>query len=507
MFRIIFMLMGLCGFIALAQFHLNPQVRAQGQTFIISGRVTQPPSATGVGIDAVTMTLTLNTTNQRITQTDSGGNFSFADVATGSNYELVPSKPGYVFSPQTQGGTNLGSDRTLFFTGNQSNTGSISLSNSALTVAENATAIVVTVNRTGNTGNEATVDYTTSDTAGAALCNSGSGAASSRCDYLMTLGSLTFLPGETSKAISIPIINDVYVEGNETFTITLTSSTGATLAPPVSAIVTIVDEDNAGGSANPIDDAAFFVRQHYLDFLNREPDQGGLDFWTNQITSCGGDTQCRDAKRTNVSAAFFLSIEFQETGFLVYRVYKSANGNVAGKPVPANLVQFLKDTQRIGQNVRVGIGDWEAQLEANKQSYILAFVQRFEFLLAYPNSMTADEIVSRMDLNTGGVLTANERSNLVALLTPDPTDITRRATALRSIADNAQLRSAEFNKAFVLMQYFGYMRRNPDDQPDSDFSGFNFWLGKLNSFGGNFVDAEMVKAFIVSGEFRQRFGP
>jgi hypothetical protein len=57
------------------------------------------------------------------------------------------------------------------------------------------------------------------------------------------------------------------------------------------------------------------------------------------------------------------------------------------------------------------------------------------------------------------------------------------------------------------MQYFGYLRRNPNDPSDTDYTGYNFWLTKLNQFNGNFVTAEMVKAFIVSGEYRGRFGP
>src|SRR5215204_2216896 len=69
---------------------------------------------------------------------------------------------------------------------------------------------------------------------------------------------------------------------------------------------------------NPIDCAEFYVRQHYRDFLGREPDDAGLAFWTNEITSCGSDAGCVDAARVSVSAAFFLSIEFQETGFLAY---------------------------------------------------------------------------------------------------------------------------------------------------------------------------------------------
>jgi hypothetical protein len=55
------------------------------------------------------------------------------------------------------------------------------------------------------------------------------------------------------------------------------------------------------------------------------------------------------------------------------------------------------------------------------------------------------------------------------------------------------------------MQYFGYLRRNPDDAPDFDFRGWKFWLDKLNQFGGNFQQAEMVKAFISSDEYRNRF--
>jgi hypothetical protein len=74
------------------------------------------------------------------------------------------------------------------------------------------------------------------------------------------------------------------------------------------------------------------------------------------------------------------------------------------------------------------------------------------------------------------------------------------------VAENPLLQQAEVNRAFVLMQYYGYLRRNPDDSPDADFRGWDFWLTKLNQFSGNFVSAEMVKAFISSIEYRQRFG-
>src|SRR5215212_3557817 len=87
----------------------------------------------------------------------------------------------------------------------------------------------------------------------------------------------------------------------------------------------------------------------------------------------------------------------------------------------------------------------------------------------------------------------------------DRTPTTSR-NALRRVAEDADLRQRETNRAFVLMQYFGYLRRNPDDPQDTDFRGWRFWLDKLNRFNGDAVAAEMVKAFISSGEYRTRFG-
>jgi hypothetical protein len=366
--------------------------------------------------------------------------------------------------------------------------------------------------RVGNTAGVSTVDYATRDSAGANNCNVTGNVASSRCDYITTLGTLSFAAGEVSKTIAIPIVDDVYAEGDETFTIDLTNATGAVLGSQSGATLTITDNETVNGASNPIDAAAFFVRQHYVDFLNREPDADGLAFWTNQITQCGADAACIELKRINVSAAFFLSIEFQETGYLVYRVHKSAFGNLSnpvGAPVPVRFNEFLRDTQQIGQGVQVGIGNWQAQLEANKRAYALAFVQRTDFLAAFPNSMTADQFVTQLDNRAGGVLSASEKTNLVTVLGATPADVTKRSSVLQAVAEDQDLKNAEKNKAFVLLQYFGYLRRNPNDAPEPglNFNGYNFWLGKLNQFNGNFVNADMVKAFIVSTEYRQRFAP
>ncbi|MCM3872853.1 MAG: hypothetical protein ND895_19405, partial [Pyrinomonadaceae bacterium] len=117
--------------------------------------------------------------------------------------------------------------------------------------------------------------------------------------------------------------------------------------------------------------------------------------------------------------------------------------------------------------------------------------------------MTAAQFVDTLNTNSGGALSPTERNQLVNEMS---SGAKTRAQVLRAVAEDQTLAQAEFNKAFVLMQYFGYLRRNPNSVPDSDFAGYNFWLQKLNQFGGNFADAEMVKSFLIAGEYRQRFG-
>ena len=282
--------------------------------------------------------------------------------------------------------------------------------------------------------------------------------------------------------------------------------------------MTIIDNPSEP-AGNVIDDPSNFVGQHYHDFLNRQSDPSGLAFWTNQITSCGSDASCIEIKRINVSAAFYISIEFQETGYLVERFYKVAYGDAIGNstspfahqlPVPVvRFKEFLADTQEIGQAVVVGQGNWQQQLEDNKNAFAGEFVQRSRFATALPTSLTPGQFVDQLNANAGNVLSAGERATAIGLFggSADTSNLAARAQALRQVAEDPDLSSAEFNRAFVLMQYFGYLRRNPNDPQDTDYTGYDFWLTKLNQFGGNFINAEMVKAFILSGEYRNRFGP
>jgi hypothetical protein len=192
-------------------------------------------------------------------------------------------------------------------------------------------------------------------------------------------------------------------------------------------------------------------------------------------------------------------------------MYKAAYGNLPGAPVPVRFNEFLPDTQQIGQGVVVGVGDWQTRLENNKVAFALDFVSRSRFTAAYATTMTPAQFVDALFTNAGVTPSAPDRNAAINEFggTGNTSDPNARARALRRVAENSTLGQQEVNKAFVLMQYFGYLRRNPNDPPEAglDFAGYNFWLGKLNQFNGNFVNAEMVKAFLVSGEYRQRFGP
>jgi hypothetical protein len=223
----------------------------------------------------------------------------------------------------------------------------------------------------------------------------------------------------------------------------------------------------------------------------------------------------------NVSGAFFLSIEFQQTGYLVERMYRTAYGQATASStlggshavlvpiVRAN--EFLTDTQRVGRGVVVNQTGWESVLENNKQAYALEFVQTARFITALPTSRTPTQFVDQLNQNAGLVLSPSERTAAINTfgIAADTTNVNARAQVLRQIAEDQDLYNAEFGRAFVLSQYIGYLRRNPNDAPEStlDYTGYEFWLNKLNDNGGDYIKAEMVKAFISSDEYRKRFGP
>ena len=238
---------------------------------------------------------------------------------------------------------------------------------------------------------------------------------------------------------------------------------------------------------NVIDSSDFFVRQQYLDFLGREPDQGGFDYWTLEMAACNGDAACMNLRRIDVSAAFFAAREFQDTGSYVFKLYKSALGR------QVRFAEFSTDRQQVvaGPN-----------LDQSKTAFANAFVQRAEFVQKYAANTNAASFVDALLQtlhDTNGTDLFSERNNLISRYNGAPSLVEARALVVRDLADHPALTQAVYNQSFVLMQYFGYLRRDPDQ------GGYDFWLGLLNGReAGNYRG--MVCAFITSAEYQRRFG-
>jgi hypothetical protein len=395
--------------------------------------------------------------------------------------------------------------------------GNIRFSAENYNVTESAGFVALTVNRTGDTTSPATVDYATDDTGAAANCGAlNGGLASSRCDFTAVLGTLSFTANESEKILVVPINRDSFTEGPEVFRINLANPTGgAVLTTPSSPTITV--SDSVAPGANAIDDTATFVRQQYHDFLNREPDAAGLAFWIDNIDKCNDParrppdqtaTQCIEVQRINTSAAFFLSIEFLQSGGMLRDFYVATLDRPLTNNMP-DFVEFIRDTQAVQRGIVVGQPGWEVALAANRSAFMKDFVIRAEFVGQYPATDTPSQYVDKLIAHAAVSLTSAERSAAIAEfgLTTTAADPGARGRALSRITKNAAFQARELNRAFVYMQYLGYLRRDPNAAPDTNFNGYNFWLNKLIQFNGNYIDAEMVKAFISSAEYRGRFEP
>jgi hypothetical protein len=336
----------------------------------------------------------------------------------------------------------------------------------------------VTVERTGANTSAATVDFATPPDAAVLRCDVTGGAASERCDFTTRLGTLRFAAGETAKTVRVFITDDAYVEGNEAFQMTLSNPTGGpSLGTPATAAVTITDNDSSPSSVNPIDSAPFFVRMHYIDFLNREPEPGGFNAWVNTLNSCpAGSTAC---DRVQVSSAFFRSEEFFIKGYYVIRFYKVSLGT------NPSYREFTRDSQRV-------TADTPAEVEAARSEFAVEWTQRADFKAAY-DGLSNQAYVDKLE-QTAGVTLSNKAQLVAALDAGTKT----RAQVLREVVESPEVQRKMYNDAFVSMQYFGYLRRDPELQ------GFNAWLATLNANPGNF--RSMVNGFVNSQEYRLRFG-
>ncbi len=379
------------------------------------------------------------------------------------------------------------------------------------TVNEGGGTITLTITLATLNNLAASVDYSTLD-----------GTATQRTRYITNSGTLSFAAGETLKTITIILEDNALVDGSQQFSVILSNPQGATLNGPVNATITINDNDAPPITTNPLETHGFFVRQQYYDFLARVPDQAGLNFWTGQITQpCNGNPVCISQRRWQVSNAFFYEQEFQQTGSYVYRLYRAAYGNAqpfpnapgdndanpycqqAGCPWRASHIpayeKFVNDRARV-----VGSAD----LAAAQLAFAGAFVQRVEFTARYPLSQTAAQFVDALLANIQAATGANLTSQRDALIAVHNTN--GRGGALNRLADdnaatnpinNRAFIDAEYSRAFVLTQYFGYLRRDPD------MPGLNFWLRGVNRFPLRDATGQnaMVCAFITSAEYQTRF--
>ncbi|HKO99187.1 MAG TPA: Calx-beta domain-containing protein [Pyrinomonadaceae bacterium] len=352
---------------------------------------------------------------------------------------------------------------------------------SSYTIGEDGAKAQVTVNRS-DTASAATVDYATSDTAALAECNVVNGAGSSRCDYATTLGTLRFAAGESSKTIFIPIVDDAHAEGNEKFTVALSNASGASLGFTTIANITIVDND-LGTVSNPIDDTDFFIRQQYIDFLGREPDPGGLAGWRNVLVNCGV-TVAPPCDRIEVSAGFFRSEEFQSRGYFIYRFF-SALGRI---PVSE---EFYPDFAKVSGFLTAD------QLEANKAAYVNEVMARADFQTKYGSTLNNPTAYVEALLHRVGLPSHASKQSWIDTLNVSNTTETR-GQVLRQLVESVEVYNKYYNEAFVIMQYFGYLRRTAD-------ASYLDWIQTMNQNGGDY--RVMINGFMNSSEYRRRFGP
>jgi hypothetical protein len=296
---------------------------------------------------------------------------------------------------------------------------------------------------------------------------------------------LRFGIGDTSKTFTIPIVDDALVEGDETLTVNLSAVTGALLATPNPATITIVDDDTTPATQNPIDGVTMFITQQYIDFLGRLPDPIGLANWTDTLGNCPnggfGEFDNPTCDRVHVSAGFFLSDEFRGRGYFAYKFYEVGFDR---KPTYA---EFVPDMALVG-------GPQSPDSEAvSKEAYTNAFVQRQEFKNRY-DALSNSAYVDALETNADVVLT--DKAALVAALNGNQKT---RGQVLREIVELPSVSDKFFIRAFVAMQYFGYLRRDPDT------IGYDNLIATLTADPSNF--RHMIFGFIYSDEYRHRFGP
>jgi hypothetical protein len=419
-----------------------------------------------------------------------GSSSAKISIAINGDFSLEPDETFTVNLTDAKNSTLSRSQATGTITNDDA---SVQLSSSTFTVNETDQSgfAAITVTRTGATAPAFTVDFLTSDNSASTPCQTnGNGIASDRCDYATAVGTLRFASGEMTKTIQIPLVNDAYVEPDETFIITLRNPQAVSLGTSNST-VTIKSDDTQSASQNPIDNQGFFIKQQYIDFLGRVAEQGGFDFWMNRMNNCPVGDVC---DRIDTSKRFFQSDEFQERGFYVYRLYDAVLGRLP------KYAEFVPDVARLNGFQTV------AEQRQSKDTYLLGFITSQEFQTLYGAYISSDGqfadpvgFVNALCAKAG--ITPASKQTLINNLQTGVRDPAHTVEDFILTPEMSGIGTKYYDRGFITMQYFGYLRRDPEP------SGFDFWVGQL--IGPNAPHKQdyrfMVGGFLQSDEYCFRF--
>jgi lysophospholipase L1-like esterase len=369
-------------------------------------------------------------------------------------------------------------------------TSTVQFAISMFTVQESEPRATLTLTRS-NPQVPTFAEFSTVDDPAAVPCSTANGDAYARCDYATAVETLYFEPGEAQKTLTVPVINDSHAEGTERFAVRVQSATDAPgLVIQTNAGVQILDDEGGASRPNPVNDHAFFVRQHYLDFLSREPEASGMQAWLNVLNNCpdafnhNPAAQPAQCDRNTVSSAFFRSPEFELKGLLVYKLYAATLGRAP------RYEEIIADMRRLAG----GTGD---EVLARRAALANSWVTRQEFRLRYPATLSDAQFVDKL-IEMGGVtLTgAATRESLIGELQQRTKT---RSEVVAAFVEHPAVGEKFFRPAFVSMQYMGYLRRAPEP------AGFRAWLDYLNANPTDFYT--MVNGFVYAQEYALRFGP
>lgn len=182
--------------------------------------------------------------------------------------------------------------------------------------------------------------------------------------------------------------------------------------------------------------------------------------------------------------------EFASIAYELYRLYKVA---YARMPL---YQEFISDLRQLGREVYPGNSGWPERLRANEQVLCDEWIRRPDFRKRYDNTSPA-EFVGAL-LANAGLPPNRDRSDLVAALTQGRET---RASILQRVSTDPRLFSREYNAAYVLSHYFGFLKRNPDQKPDRDLTGYKFWrqqLDRTRDYRG------ITRAFLESDEYKRQ---